>query len=84
LIIERVVRLFQGPLAPISCATRHNPEPCPMMIGCSLRDVWEEVRDATIRLLGGVTFKDLAENARGPWLDPSLIAPVRNPDTATG
>ena len=34
--LERVVRLFQGPLAPISCATRHNPEPCPMMVGCTL------------------------------------------------
>ena len=29
-----------------------------MMVGCTLRDVWEEVRDATIRLLGGVTFAD--------------------------
>ena len=80
--LERIVRLFQGPLAPISCATRHNPEPCPMMLGCSLRDVWEELRDATIRLLGSVTFKDLAEDAGGPWLDPSLIAPVPNPASA--
>jgi Rrf2 family transcriptional regulator, cysteine metabolism repressor len=81
--LERVVRLFQGPLAPISCATRHNPEPCPMMIGCSLRWVWEELRDVTIRLLGGVTFKDLAEDAGGPWIDPSLITPVPNPETAS-
>ena len=70
--LERIVRLFQGPLAPISCATRHNPEPCPMMVGCTLRDVWEEVRDATISLLGGVTFADLAKRAGGPWVDPSL------------
>jgi Rrf2 family protein len=81
--LERIVRLFQGPLAPISCATRHNPEPCPMGIGCSLRDVWEELRDATITLLGSVTFAHLAEDAGGPWLDPSLIAPVRNPDTSS-
>src|SRR5687768_4317304 len=81
--LERVVRLFQGPLAPISCATRHNPEPCPMGLGCSLRDVWEELRDATITLLGSVTFAQLAEDAGGPWLDPSLIAPVANPDTAS-
>ena len=81
--LERVVRLFQGPLAPISCATRHNPEPCPMGLACSLRDVWEELRDATITLLGGVTFKDLAENAGGPWLDPSLIAAVPNPEPAS-
>ena len=80
--LERVVRLFQGPLAPISCATRHNPEPCPMMLGCTLRDVWAEVRDATIALLGGVTFADLAARAGGAWVDPSLIVPVENPATA--
>ena len=71
-----------GPLAPISCATRHNPEPCPMMLGCTLRDVWAEVRDATITLLGGVTFADLAARAGGAWVDPSLIVPVENPATA--
>ena len=26
--LERVVRLFQGQLAPIGCATRKQPEPC--------------------------------------------------------
>jgi Rrf2 family transcriptional regulator, cysteine metabolism repressor len=71
--LERVVRLFQGQLAPIGCATRHNPEPCPMTIGCTLREVWEEIRDATITLLGGVTFADLAARAGGPWTDPSLL-----------
>ena len=71
--LERVVRLFQGPLAPISCATRHNPEPCPMTIGCTLRDVWEEVRDATISLLGGVTFADLAARAGGPGSTRRLV-----------
>ena len=44
-----------------------------MTVGCTLRDVWEEVRDATISLLGGVTFADLAARAGGPWLDSSLI-----------
>ena len=39
-----------------------------MMVGCTLRDVWEEVRDATISLLGGVTFADLAKRA-GRCLD---------------
>jgi Rrf2 family protein len=77
--LERIVRLFQGQLAPISCATRHNPEPCPMTVGCTLREVWEEIRDATITLLGGVTFADLAERAGGPWVDPSLLAPPLEP-----
>jgi Rrf2 family protein len=72
--LERVVRLFQGALAPIACATRHHPEPCPMTVGCTLREVWEEVRDATIALLGGITFAELAERAGGPWRDPELLA----------
>lgn len=65
---EEVVRLFQGPLAPISCATRKHPEPCPMEIGCSLRSVWQEVRDATIAILERTTFADLARDAGGPWV----------------
>jgi Rrf2 family protein len=72
--LERVVRLFQGQLAPIGCATRSQPEPCPMMVMCSLREVWEEVRDATIAILGRTTFADLAKRAGGPWTDPSLLS----------
>jgi Rrf2 family protein len=71
--LERIVRLFQGQLAPIGCATRRNPEPCPMTIGCTLRQVWEEVRDDTIALLARRTFADLANRAGGPWTDPSLL-----------
>jgi Rrf2 family transcriptional regulator, cysteine metabolism repressor len=72
--LERIVRLFQGQLAPISCVTRHNPEPCPMTVGCTMRSVWEEVRDATITLLGGVNFADLAARSGGPWKEPSLLS----------
>jgi Rrf2 family protein len=71
--LERVVRLFQGQLAPIGCATRTHPEPCPMTLACSLRSVWEEVRDVTIQILGRTTFADLARQAGGPWVDPSLL-----------
>src|SRR2546426_285835 len=35
--LERVVRLFQGQLAPIGCATRSHPEHCAMSVECSLR-----------------------------------------------
>ena len=44
-----------------------------MTVGCTLREVWEEVRDATITLLGDVTFADLAKRAGGPWKDPELV-----------
>ncbi len=66
--LERVVRVFQGQLAPIECATRHEAEECPMTPGCSMQDVWSEVRDATITILARTTFADLAARARGPWV----------------
>jgi len=72
--LEKVVRLFQGPLAPIACATRNSPEPCQMDPGCSLKHTWEEVRDATLTILERTTFADLARRASGPWLE---IAPHR-------
>jgi Rrf2 family protein len=71
--LERIVRLFQGQLAPIGCATRSHPEECAMSVECSLRFVWEDVRDATIRLLSETTFADLAARAGGRWRD---LAPL--------
>jgi Rrf2 family transcriptional regulator, cysteine metabolism repressor len=62
--LERVVRLFEGQLAPIGYATRHNPDPCPE-IASPLRDTWVDVRDATIEILAATTFADLAARARG-------------------
>jgi Rrf2 family protein len=68
---DEVVRLFQGPIAPIGCATRRKPESCPMEIGCSMRTMWQDVRDATIEILQRTTFADLARDAGGRWVRPA-------------
>lgn len=74
--LDRVVRVFQGQLAPIACATRSSPEPCPMDVACSLKEVWQDVRDATIAILDAVDFGTLAERAGGRWTVPlELSAP---------
>ncbi len=62
--LERVVRLFQGQLAPIGYATRRAPDEAPDLVATTLRPVWEEVRDATIEILERTTFEDLARRAR--------------------
>lgn len=67
--LERVIRLFQGPLAPISCVTRTNPEPCSMEVGCALQEVWAEVRDHTIEILERTDFATLAAHSSGRWSD---------------
>jgi Rrf2 family protein len=76
--LGKIVRIIQGPLAPISCATRHEPEPCAMELGCSLRETWSEVRDATIAILDATTFADLRDRAGGPWT-PVTVAVAPEP-----
>jgi Rrf2 family transcriptional regulator, cysteine metabolism repressor len=74
--LERVVRLFQGQLAPIGYATRSHPDTCPKFVADSLRDTWGEVRDATIEILERTTFADLAKCAGGQWKeDLSTLVP---------
>jgi Rrf2 family protein len=69
--LERVVRLFQGQLAPIGYATRRSPDAAPRFVADSLRGTWSEVRDATIGILEQTTFADLAKRAGGGWRDDS-------------
>jgi Rrf2 family cysteine metabolism transcriptional repressor len=69
--LERVVRLFQGQLAPIGYATRRSPDSAPRFVADSLRGTWSDVRDATIEILEQTTFADLAERAGGSWRDDS-------------
>jgi Rrf2 family protein len=61
--LERVVRLFQGQLAPIGYATRHEPDPAPEIVERSLLPTWAEVRDSTIDILQRATFAELAARA---------------------
>jgi len=71
--LGRVVRLIQGPLAPIACATRSDAERCPMELGCTLQATWSAVRDATIAILDETTFADLAARASGRWTEPVSV-----------
>ncbi len=71
--LERVVRLFQGQLAPIGYSTRRNPDPAPKFVADSLREAWSEVRDATIEILERTTFADLARSAGGRWREDSSV-----------
>ena len=73
--LERVVRILQGPLAPIACATRSEPEPCTMLAGCALHETWAEVRDATIAILERTTLATLAARSSDRWTQPVSLVP---------
>jgi Rrf2 family protein len=59
--LAEVVRLLDGPLAPVSCVSEVAYEPCgcPDMQNCGLRRVMKDVRDTVARMMENTTLADL-------------------------
>jgi Rrf2 family cysteine metabolism transcriptional repressor len=59
--LAEIVRLLDGPLAPISCVseTAYEPCGCPDMEACGLRRVMREVRDVVAGMMERTTLADL-------------------------
>ncbi len=67
--VAEVIRVLEGPLAPIDCVSVMAHEPCPMETTCGLRWLWKEVRDSVAEILERTTFADLVR-LNGPINDP--------------
>jgi Rrf2 family cysteine metabolism transcriptional repressor len=59
--LAEVVRLLDGPLAPISCVseTAYEPCGCPDVQVCGLRQVMKEVRDTVTAIMENTSLADL-------------------------
>jgi Rrf2 family protein len=63
LMIGRVVRIFDGPLAPLSCVSESafsKCGDCPDLETCGTRLVMREVRDAIAHILDQTSLQDLS------------------------
>lgn len=67
--VAEIIRVLEGPLAPIDCVSVMAHEPCPMEAACGLRWLWKEVRDSVAEILERTTFADLVR-LNGPINDP--------------
>ncbi|MBE7465863.1 MAG: Rrf2 family transcriptional regulator [Planctomycetes bacterium] len=62
--LGEVIRIADGPIAPLSCVSQSSYqrcEECPDEATCGLRIVMKDVRDATARIVDGVSLKDMLE-----------------------
>ncbi len=59
--LAEVIRLLDGPLAPIACAseTAYRPCNCPDEATCGLRRVMRRVRDVVAEMMEATTLADL-------------------------
>ncbi|MCC7373398.1 MAG: Rrf2 family transcriptional regulator [Verrucomicrobiales bacterium] len=62
--LGRVIRLIDGPLAPIPCVSQTAYAPCKDCLDertCVIRAMMKQVRDATAKILDETTLEDLLE-----------------------
>lgn len=62
--VAEIIRVMDGPLAPIDCVSVTSHEICPRENSCGLRWLWKEVRDSVAAILERATFADLARKSR--------------------
>jgi Rrf2 family transcriptional regulator, cysteine metabolism repressor len=61
--VAEVIRVMDGPLAPIDCVSVTAHEPCAREDFCGLKGLWKEVRDAVAEILERTTFEDMARRS---------------------
>jgi Rrf2 family protein len=72
--VGEVMRVLEGPISPMVCATEGETEPaCERQVFCGANLVWERVRDSVAQALDSLTLADLAAT-RSP-------APLEAPGT---
>ena len=62
--LAEVIRVMDGPLAPIDCVSVTAHEVCPKEDGCVLKGLWKETRDAIAAILERTPLADLVERSR--------------------
>lgn len=58
-----VVRVLEGPIAPVECVSEVNPDECQRADYCVTRIIWSRVRDAITEVLDSYSLADLVKES---------------------
>jgi Rrf2 family cysteine metabolism transcriptional repressor len=58
-----IVRVLEGPIAPVYCVSEDDPGCCDEADYCITRTVWARVRDGIASVLDGISLADLCREA---------------------
>ncbi|MEN6391896.1 MAG: Rrf2 family transcriptional regulator [Syntrophomonas sp.] len=71
-----IIRVLEGPIAPVDCVNEINPDECMRAEHCVTRKVWTRLRDTMNEVLDSYTLEDLAQEsmplAGGAIIDDDL------------
>lgn len=59
-----IIRILEGPIAPVECVSEQNPEECDRSDYCVTRIIWTKVRDSIIDVLDSYTLDDLVRESQ--------------------
>ncbi|MFQ5960886.1 MAG: RrF2 family transcriptional regulator [Candidatus Methylomirabilales bacterium] len=62
--LGEIIRLMEGPPAPIYCVDPSSHEKCSVEKSCGFQSVWAEVRDTIAEILDTVTFEEICRRAQ--------------------
>ncbi|TAN63366.1 MAG: Rrf2 family transcriptional regulator [Magnetospirillum sp.] len=74
IMVGEIVRILDGPLAPVQCVSRtayRRCDDCVDEAACAVRAVMQDVRDAISAILDNTSLADMS--ARGSRVEPVLI-----------
>lgn len=74
-----VMRLVEGPPQPMDCVGHKTVGPCFLIPGCGIKSMWEEVAEATARILERTTLADLGQHP--PMHAAPLLSLTTEPQT---
>ncbi len=63
--ISRVIRIIDGPIAPLLCVSLNfydKCEDCVSEVSCKIRPLMQQIRDANLQVYENTTLKELSQN----------------------
>lgn len=70
--IGDIIRVLEGPIAPVDCVSEEDPECCNKADHCVTRTIWEKVRDSIADVLDSITLADMVKDAEKMESDRNL------------
>lgn len=59
-----IIRVLEGPIAPVDCVSEINPDECDRSGFCVTRGIWTRMRDAITEVLDSYSLQDLVNESR--------------------
>ncbi len=71
--VGQVIRVLEGPLAPVECAIDNEEPICDRSGYCPTRIIWIKMRDSINQVVDSITLKDMVDDFRKMHPDKSYM-----------